>query len=141
LDDASIVYTLYSMMNVKIKRGTRVIVMLLIIQLVSWQIERSGVYCLCIALGRIEAPSADYLIENKIWRDPTHILFSEKPSVSVLVFSPTCEQTRQNQNYCILHRNLLPPPPQVICAPYSELAPSTSNLKGRGSKLLWNMVL
>jgi hypothetical protein len=78
LDDASIVYTVYSMMNVRIKRGIGVMAMLLTIQVVSWQIERSRWYCLCFALGRIEAPLAHYLIENKIWWDPhTYLLQQE----------------------------------------------------------------
>ncbi|PNF39639.1 hypothetical protein B7P43_G05658 [Cryptotermes secundus] len=33
---------------------------------------------------------------NEIWRDPTHVLSSAKPSMSILVFSPTCGQTKQN---------------------------------------------
>jgi hypothetical protein len=35
-------------------------------------------------------------IENKIWPDHKHVLYNAKPSRSILVFSPTCGQTKQN---------------------------------------------
>jgi hypothetical protein len=70
--------------------------------------KRSGVYHWCMALGRIEVPIAHSLIENKLLWDLRHILSNMKPSVGLLVFFPSCEQTRQNQNCYILHKNLLP---------------------------------
>jgi hypothetical protein len=77
---------------------------------VSCWSKRSGVYHWCMELGRIEVPFAYYLVQNKLLWDTRHILSSMKPSVSLLVLSPTYQQTRQNQNCYILHRNLLPHP-------------------------------
>jgi hypothetical protein len=58
------------------------------------------------------------------------LLLPTKLSIGVLVFSPTCEQTRQNQNDCILHRNLLPPLKSRVLRTMNKLVPQgTSNLK------------
>jgi hypothetical protein len=49
-----------------------------------------------VLLENVEAYIAHYLVGNKIQRDPTHVLSSVKPSISIIVFSPTCGQTKQN---------------------------------------------
>jgi hypothetical protein len=52
--------------------------------------------CCNVMLRRTEVPCAHYLVENKFpWR-PTHVLSNAKPSMSILVISPTCKQTREN---------------------------------------------
>jgi hypothetical protein len=30
----------------------------------------------CVSLENVEGPFAHYLVENKIWQDPTHVLCS-----------------------------------------------------------------
>jgi hypothetical protein len=52
--------------------------------------------CCFMLLLKFEVCFSHNLVENKIWPDPRHVLCNAKPSMSILVFSPTCGQTKQN---------------------------------------------
>jgi hypothetical protein len=67
-------------------------------------------YCCCNVLGRTEVPPVHYLVENKIWWGPTHVLSSVKPPISALVFSLTCEKNKtKSELYFAQKLTALPP--------------------------------
>jgi hypothetical protein len=56
----------------------------------TYTVER----CSFMLLLKFEVCFAHYLVENKIWPDPRHVLCNAKQSMSILVFSPTCGQNK-----------------------------------------------
>jgi hypothetical protein len=73
------------------------ILCILFIDLTTQVVDVTTYYCGVLGfVVEIWSMFAHYLVENKIGPDPRHVLCNAKPSMSIIVFSPTCGQTKQN---------------------------------------------
>jgi hypothetical protein len=79
--------------------------------------ERSSDWVSCSLLESVEVCFAHYLVENKIWWDPRHVLCSAKTSVPHIVL-PAKQNQRDLLVFIILYE--INKHDETLCCPYLQ---------------------